>query len=131
MEIYKIKDIARGEPFYSVAVSNSKTRNGAKSTFKTINIPQTPAKTLKVGQRILVIQDKFCPTDDYAYVYRGGISLNYKPASYDKYSCKSYVNCLPSMFSVFNMGFDRAVFKIVIAHECLQRGLVPSFSANN
>ena len=136
MRVYKIENIARGDAFYSVAISgtskhvvklNCVTMRGTLKTFRTINIPKKVAGKLKVGQRMYVIQDKFYDSDDYIYLYRGGMVFNYKTVTNNKYACEQYIKNLPGLFDNFKL--DRAICKLALMRECVRRDIMPSLVA--
>ena len=136
METYKIKDIVCDDFGCSVVIGKQNKKcinlgdarlNGTLSVSRTINLPKNAAPKLKVGQKIVALQDKHFGIEDYVYLYNGDVSFNMKPSSYDKYSCKCYIENLSGLF--WDGKLDRLKFKTVIMRECLRRGLVPSLSA--
>lgn len=136
MESYKIKDIVCDDFGCSVVIGKQSKRcfklgdatvKGKMSVSKTIDLPAKAESNLKVGQKIVALQDKHYGVEDYVYLYNGGVSFNMNPASYDKYSCKCYIENLPNLFKDGKL--DRMRFKMVMVRECLRRGLVPSVVA--
>lgn len=136
MESYKIKDIVCDDFGCSVVIGKQSkkcfklgdaTVKGTLSVSRTIDLPKIAAPKLKVGQKIVALQDKYLGIEDYVYLYDGNVYFNTKPASYDKYSCKCYVDSLPGLFRDGKL--DRLKFKTVIMRECLRRGFVPSVVA--
>lgn len=136
MESYKIKDIVCDDFGCSVVIGKQSkkniklgnaTLNGNLSVVRTINLPAKAEPKLQVGQKIVALQDKHYGVEDYVYLYNGGVSFNMKPASYDKYSCKCYIENLPNLFKDGKL--DRMRFKMVMVRECVRRGLVPSVVA--
>ena len=136
MESYKIKDIVCDDFGCSVVIGKQSKKcfklgdakvNGKLSVSRTIDLPAKAVTKLQVGKKIVALQDKHFGIEDYVYLYNGEISFNAKPASYDKYSCKCYIENLPNLFKDGKL--DRMTFKIVIMRECLRRGLVPSVVA--
>ncbi|MCQ2572133.1 MAG: hypothetical protein MJ165_04040 [Alphaproteobacteria bacterium] len=136
MESYKIKYIVCDDFGCSVVIGKQSkqcfklgdaTVKGKMSVSKTIDLPAKAESNLKVGQKIVALQDKYFGIADYVYLYHGGMSFNMKPASYDKYSCKCYIENLPNLFKDGKL--DRMRFKMVMVRECLRRGLVPSVVA--
>ena len=110
MKIYKIKDIARGCGFYSVAVVN------AFGKIKTIDLPCLVAQALHVGQTVVALQDKFSGLEDYVYLYAGKMYMNTKLPILDEYSCKIYLENLAS-------DMDRNIFNKVLVRECRRRNI--------
>ena len=136
MESYKIKDVVCDDFGCSVVIGKQNKKciklgdarlNGTLSVSKTIDLPKNAAPKLEVGRKIVALQDKHFGIEDYVYLYNGDVYFNAKPASYDKYSCKCYIENLPGLFS--NGKLDRLKFKTVIMRECLRRGFVPSVAA--
>lgn len=121
MQKYKIQCLNNNGFYSSVYVSNSKQGH------KVIDLPEKTADKLKVGDTVRVIQDKVLNIEDYVYLHRDGMTFNTKPASYDKHSCKCYIENIPGLFR--EGSFDRAAFKIALAGECLRRGFGFSFVA--
>ena len=114
MQTYKIQ-YKNNSDFYSlISVS------GSNQEHRTINLPKKAADRLKVGDTIRVIRDNLLDIEDYVYLHRGGMTFNTKPASYDKHSCKYYIENIPGLFQ--DGSLDRATFKIALAGECLRRG---------
>lgn len=134
MKKYKILDVNGQDYFCSVRVVEEQPHtveldgiklSGIIRITKTIDLPISAAKKLMVDQNIIVLQSKL--SEDYVYLYRGGICLRIKPASDDKYSCKYYIKNLPGLFNGFKL--DRTVFKAVLLCECKHRNIRPSLIA--
>jgi len=136
MDVYNIKSVVCDDSYCSVMGERTEKKSivfgnaklsGTLRVSKMVMLPKKTFKNLRGGQKFFVLQDNILNIEDYAYVYRGGMVFHTKPASYDKYSCKCYLKSLPGIFSSGKL--DRAVFKIAIARECCNRGLIPSLVA--
>ncbi|MBO7508784.1 MAG: hypothetical protein J6T57_00715 [Alphaproteobacteria bacterium] len=122
MQRYKILDKSKSVLGYALRVC---TRRGNPIT---IDVGRNPATDkLQPGNRITVLRDKYLSCEDYVYLYRGGMHMNTRPASLEKYAVKMYIENLPGVFDCGKL--DRAKFKIALWHECDRRGIRPHLTA--
>lgn len=123
MQIYKIKCINLSTLGLSLKIGR-----GAKES-KGIEIYSidSGAEKLRVGDRVLVLRDKYLDVEDYVYLYRGGMHFHTVPGLIDKYGCKAYLASLPGFWDSGKL--DRAVFKRALRRECDRREIPVSFVA--